>query len=141
MDRSPSEFLEQLDDVIRALQAGLDPVDIENGERSPAAPAKLPLRSSRSTTSTKGKGRGPARYPETLAETDRDLFDALRAWRADLARKAGSPAFIICNDATLVEIATNRPTTPSQLEQVYGLGKSKVARYGVDIFAIVNSFS
>ena len=141
MDRSPSEFLEQLDDVIRALQAGLDPIEIENGKRSSAAPAKFTPRVSRSASSPKGKGRGPTRYPETLSETDRDLFDALRAWRADLARKADSPAFIICNDATLVEIATKRPTTPSQLIQVHGLGESKVARYGVDIFTIVNSFS
>lgn len=137
MDRSPSEFVEQLDDVLAALQAGLDPLAVENGARVAAAAPKFAGRAPKVKAT---KVRGPSRYPENLAENDRELFDALRAWRAERARKAGSPAFVICNDVTLVEIATKRPTTPSQLVRVHGLGEIKVSKFGAEIFTIVKSF-
>ena len=47
------------------------------------------------------------------------------------------PAYVICNDRTLVEIASVRPTTPAQLLGVHGLGEVKVGRFGDELLALV----
>ena len=65
------------------------------------------------------------------------LLDALRTWRTEKARAAGMPAYVICNDRTLVEIASVRPTTPDELLTVHGLGEVKVGRFGDELLALV----
>ena len=65
-----------------------------------------------------------------LAATDAPLFEALRAWRADLAREQGVPAFVILHDKTLRELAVRRPASLSGLLGVPGIGQTKAERYG-----------
>ncbi|MDO8787669.1 MAG: DNA helicase RecQ [Sulfuritalea sp.] len=66
----------------------------------------------------------------TLAAADAPLFEALRAWRADLAREQGVPAFVILHDKTLRELAVRRPASLSGLLGVPGIGQTKAERYG-----------
>jgi ATP-dependent DNA helicase RecQ len=68
---------------------------------------------------------GPA-----LAESDAPLFDALRAWRAGLAREQGVPAYVILHDKTLRELAARRPANPADLLDIPGIGQAKAERYG-----------
>jgi ATP-dependent DNA helicase RecQ len=65
-----------------------------------------------------------------LAESDSTLFDALRAWRAGLAREQGVPAYVILHDKTLRELATRRPANLEDLLGVPGIGQAKADRYG-----------
>jgi ATP-dependent DNA helicase RecQ len=65
-----------------------------------------------------------------LAESDSTLFDALRAWRAGLAREQGVPAYVILHDKTLRELATRRPANLDDLLGVPGIGQAKADRYG-----------
>lgn len=65
-----------------------------------------------------------------LAESDSPLFDALRAWRAGLAREQGVPAYVILHDKTLRELATRRPASLDDLLGVPGIGQAKAERYG-----------
>ena len=65
-----------------------------------------------------------------LAESDSPLFDALRAWRAGLAREQGVPAYVILHDKTLRELATRRPANLDDLLGVPGIGQAKADRYG-----------
>ncbi|KAF0161837.1 MAG: ATP-dependent DNA helicase RecQ [Rhodocyclaceae bacterium] len=65
-----------------------------------------------------------------LAEADAPLFDALRAWRADLAREQGVPAYVILHDKTLRELAARRPPSLVELLGVPGIGQAKADRYG-----------
>ena len=65
-----------------------------------------------------------------LAEADAPLFAALRAWRADLAREQGVPAYVILHDKTLRELATRRPERLADLLEVPGIGQAKADRYG-----------
>jgi len=65
-----------------------------------------------------------------LAAADAPLFDALRAWRAGLAREQGVPAYVILHDKTLRELAARRPASPADLLDVPGIGQAKVDRYG-----------
>ena len=75
--------------------------------------------------------------PADLDDQGRELLDALRTWRTEKARAAGMPAYVICNDRTLVEIASVRPTTPDELLTVHGLGEVKVGRFGEELLALV----
>jgi ATP-dependent DNA helicase RecQ len=65
-----------------------------------------------------------------LEGEDRVLFDALRARRRELADEAGVPAYIVFGDKVLLEMVARRPSTPSQLLQVPGVGQAKLERYG-----------
>jgi ATP-dependent DNA helicase RecQ len=66
------------------------------------------------------------------------VFERLRAWRADIARQQGLPAYVIFHDATLRAIATLVPTTIGQLSTVAGVGEAKLARYGPDVLAVAS---
>ena len=67
------------------------------------------------------------------------LFDSLREARRMLAAEAGVPAYVIFHDSTLREIAAARPTNLAELEQVNGVGRTKLERYGEAVLAAVAS--
>ena len=68
---------------------------------------------------------------------DRPLFDALRTWRAEMAREQSVPAYVIFHDRTLRDIARLRPAAISELARVGGIGGSKLGRYGEAVLEIV----
>ncbi|PWD50624.1 DNA helicase RecQ [Serinibacter arcticus] len=72
-----------------------------------------------------------------LASGDVPLFEALRAWRAGVAKEQGVPAYIVFGDATLRSIATARPTSLDGLGQVSGVGEKKLESYGEAVLAVV----
>ncbi|GAD34282.1 superfamily II DNA helicase [Microbacterium sp. TS-1] len=76
---------------------------------------------------------------EQVAEGDRDLFEALRAWRAEQAREQGVPAYIVFGDATLRALADRRPRTSADLEGITGIGAKKREAYGDAVLAVVAS--
>ncbi len=57
-------------------------------------------------------------------------FDRLRALRAQIARERQLPAYCICHDTTLKQIAEIAPVDLRALEQVKGMGPFKVKMYG-----------
>ena len=74
---------------------------------------------------------------DTLAPDDRDLFESLRAWRAEQSRAQGVPAYIVFGDATLRALAEHRPTTLSQLDGITGIGAKKRDAYGESVLAVI----
>jgi ATP-dependent DNA helicase PIF1 len=80
---------------------------------------------------------------KTRAETaalpppDPELFERLRAWRADKARELGMPAYIIAHDKTLAAVAGLKPISEPELLDVPGFGPKKVETYGADILRVV----
>jgi len=80
-----------------------------------------------------------ASVPEAVAEGDRDLFEALRAWRAEQAREQGVPAYIVFGDATLRALADKRPRTPDDLSGITGIGAKKREAYGDAVLAVIAS--
>jgi ATP-dependent DNA helicase RecQ len=76
---------------------------------------------------TPGRRPGP---DAPAAAVDQPLFEVLRAWRADLAREQGVPAFVILHDRTLRELAAHRPASLPDLLDVPGIGQAKADRYG-----------
>jgi ATP-dependent DNA helicase RecQ len=68
-----------------------------------------------------------------------DLLATLRAWRSEVARKHGVPAYVVLHDATIDDIATARPTTAEQLRGIPGIGDKKLERYGRELIELVNT--
>ncbi|MSQ94585.1 MAG: DNA helicase RecQ [Gemmataceae bacterium] len=71
---------------------------------------------------------------------DRDLADALRKWRFELAKQTGKPPYIIFSDATLRELARIRPSTPAKLLLVYGIGTRKIEDFGESLLACITDY-
>jgi ATP-dependent DNA helicase RecQ len=72
-----------------------------------------------------------------LGDEDRDVFERLRAWRAETAKTASVPAYVVFPDATLVSIATARPTTTDELFAISGVGAKKLEAYGDEVLLVV----
>jgi len=93
-----------------------------------------PDRKGRSPRQAGSRSRGPA--AELPAEAQA-RFEALRAWRAEVARSHGVPAYVIFHDATLREVALNCPRTLDDLGQISGVGVRKREAYGEELLRCV----
>jgi ATP-dependent DNA helicase RecQ len=67
------------------------------------------------------------------------LVTALRAWRSEVARSRGVPAYVVLHDSTIDGIAIVRPTTLEQLRGVAGIGDKKLEHYGAELIAMVRA--
>jgi ATP-dependent DNA helicase RecQ len=66
------------------------------------------------------------------------LWEALRAWRLEEARRQEVPPYVIFHDSTLTEVARDRPVTLTGLARISGIGRSKLERYGNAVIDIVS---
>ena len=73
------------------------------------------------------------------AGDDDPLYEALRAWRGNLAREQGLPAYVILHDKTLRELAATQPASMDELMQVGGIGAAKAERYGEDLLGVLRA--
>jgi len=87
------------------------------------------------------KKREPARskgYVEAgLSEAEQAIFEKLRWWRVETARKHNVPAYVIFHDATMREIARVKPASVDDLRHVSGVGEKKLETYGEEIVALI----
>jgi ATP-dependent DNA helicase RecQ len=88
----------------------------------------------RAAKRAKRSGRDPM---APIPPEDRPLFEALRAWRKEVASEQGVPPYVVFHDRTLMEIALTRPKTGAELGQVNGVGQGKLDRYGEDVLRLV----
>ena len=89
---------------------------------------------------TRGKSRAGRKAPAALGEGDHALFEALRGLRADLARDQNVPPYVIFHDATLAELATQRPMDVDSLVEIGGIGAGKQERYGQAVVDLIRGF-
>ncbi len=93
----------------------------------------LQLRVDRVGGATGGRARSGRNRRRSLDDAPpevRERFEALRALRADLAREADVPPYLVFHDATLREMAERLPRDAATLATVQGVGASKLERYG-----------
>lgn len=85
-------------------------------------------------------GRGSKRRGSDsgLHGDDERTFQRLRETRRTLAQDAGVPPYLVCSDATLVEIVRARPRDLAQLIQVKGIGEKKAAAFGSALVAAIS---
>ena len=65
-----------------------------------------------------------------LTGEEADLYDVLRELRAELAREANVPAYVVFSNATLQDMARKKPRNTTQFKQVSGVGELKATWYG-----------
>ena len=90
------------------------------------------------------RAKSATRTPrEQWLRTEREerLWQALRQWRTELSRADNVPAYIICGDRTLQDIVQQRPSTPCELQNIYGLGEAKIQKFGTQILAVCARFA
>jgi ATP-dependent DNA helicase RecQ len=76
-----------------------------------------------------------------LSGEAQSLFERLRAWRVEAARRHGVPAYVIFHDATLREVARARPLSLDALRGISGVGAKKLEAYGADIINLVEAIT
>ena len=83
-----------------------------------------------------GKGRGrDSSWRAQVSEEDLPLFNALRDWRAERARRDGVPPYVICTNKQLAAMVNARPGSLSGLGAIEGIGKAKLDNYGQELLA------
>jgi ATP-dependent DNA helicase RecQ len=95
------------------------------------------------------RARRPRRDRSRHGETSRpggpadaasaDLVGRLKAWRSEVARSRGVPAYVVLHDSTMDGIAAARPATLSALRDIPGIGDKKLEHYGADLLALVRA--
>jgi len=67
-----------------------------------------------------------------------NLFEALRKLRKQIADSERLPAYIIFSDATLREMASEKPLTEEEMLSISGVGQHKFEKYGQDFLKIIH---
>jgi ATP-dependent DNA helicase RecQ len=114
-----------LDDSARAVLRG----EVRLELRVPTTAAKRGPRATR-----RGVERAP---PLPLDDHGLERYNALKAWRAEVAREHNVPAYVVFHDATLAEMARAAPRTPQDLAGISGVGAKKLEAYGGEILRVL----
>ena len=83
------------------------------------------------------KKRSTAAQPNGNGKSDPALHTALKAWRSEIARKRGVPAYVVLHDATIDGIVRAWPTTLDELRDVPGIGDKKLEHYGEELLRLM----
>jgi superfamily II DNA helicase RecQ len=82
------------------------------------------------TASAKNSKTADESWRKMIQEPDLPLFNTLRSWRAELAKKDGIPPYIICTNRQLAEIVNLKPQSLAGFQRIDGFGNKKVEKYG-----------
>ena len=126
----------KLEDAARGVLKGETSVQLREESAAPGG-AKQSRQSRKRAKDRSGSGSWPA-IPIEADTAEGALFQALRAWRADIAREHGVPAFVVLHDSTLAAIAAAKPDSLSGLRAISGIGDAKLARYGAQLLEVTN---
>lgn len=73
------------------------------------------------------------RPPVVLTPEEKAVVARLKRWRMDRANSQHVPAYMVCPDRTLEQLAREMPETLEALANVYGLGESKISKFGEEL--------
>jgi ATP-dependent DNA helicase RecQ len=88
------------------------------------------------------RGLVPVEEPNGAANAppaafDAELFERLRAWRGEQARRQQVPAYVVLHNSHLEEIARRKPRSVHELGSIKGIGLRRAARYGDELLTLV----
>jgi ATP-dependent DNA helicase RecQ len=78
---------------------------------------------------------------DDLSGVDAALFERLRGWRGEQAKKQRVPAYVVLHNSHLEEISARKPETIHELGAIKGVGLRRAARYGEEILALIHGQS
>ncbi len=98
-------------------------------EKNPDAPERQRRRAQRSFST--------ALLPEPVVDDADPLYNQLRAWRSDRARRDGVPAYMVFSDRTLKALVASQPDNRDSLMRVKGVGPAKIETFGPDVLRLL----
>jgi ATP-dependent DNA helicase RecQ len=119
-----------LTDASRAVLRGEQQVLLRESINQPAGRARRERSGRRTPAAAVGLDAGA-----------QQRFDALKAWRAGVARAHNLPAYVIFHDATLASIASLDPRSLRDLEGVSGIGAKKLETYGPQVMDVLQALA
>jgi ATP-dependent DNA helicase RecQ len=125
--------------VVEITAAG---VSVMRGEQQPpnSLADLLPRRAERSAAPRERTAASDRSYEsEHMTQEMQVRFEALRELRARIARERGMPAFVICHDSTLQQLAREAPGSETELAGVKGMGPYKIKMYGQAFLEVLRS--
>ena len=86
--------------------------------------------------------RGKKAEPESYVPVDptTQLFEQLKTVRTDIARTEGMPPDLVFSDATLMDMATRKPSTIDEMLAVNGVSEKKAVRFGRRFLGAIRKF-
>lgn len=76
---------------------------------------------------------------EELSEDEKIIYNKLKNWRYEKSKELHQPPYIIFHNTHLMSIAKFKPYNLQDLEQINGLGESKIKRYGIEIIEVLEN--
>ncbi|MGH7195641.1 MAG: HRDC domain-containing protein [Candidatus Saccharimonadales bacterium] len=83
----------------------------------------------------------PAEPEEHKPQINEELYEKLRRWRLDRAKKDQVPPYIIAHNKLLESLAANPPASATQLLAAPGFGQKKLETYGEDLLKILEPYA
>lgn len=74
-----------------------------------------------------------------LTDEEKRIFATLKQWRQDKTTQLNIPSFMVCHNTELMTIAKVKPQSLDELSNIKGFGGQKIAKFGDDILALLNS--
>ncbi len=87
----------------------------------------------------KDKDKKVVKKPSIFRVED-ELYEILRTWRNDLAKKKKIPAYTVLTNTTLEELSASKPTELEDLYEINGIGEVKFNKYGQSIIQIIQDY-
>lgn len=138
-----AEILTYYRDSQRITQCGHCDVCLPDSTRRILRPARTKPSELATTPSVSKKSKKKSSRKSAddapLTGLDEIRFNDLRAWRKEKSQQLDVPAFIVCSDKTLKQLAKDNPQSMEALASVYGLGESKIAQFGADILVALGA--
>ena len=77
---------------------------------------------------------------EVSPTKNKDLFEALRRVRKQLADQEAIPAYIVLSDKVLHLLSISRPMTIEAFGNICGIGEFKKKKYGKEFVEVIRQF-
>jgi hypothetical protein len=101
----------------------------------------LPRAASNDSEPESADATRPRKRPDPLHGMNtgqRSLFNHMREWRAELARRDGVPPYVVLTNKQLRDVIFGLPSSPASLRNIEGIGAGKVERYGEPLLAALH---
>ena len=132
-----AEWLVRSDGEYPTLSLGKEAMAVLRSEQQ--AVLRVPKQSLAARGKRQRARDGGAKSTEAreLDAAEQGLFEALRALRRRLANDLGVPSYVVFSDATLADMAQQRPGSPTAFLAVRGVGRKKLESFGEEFLAAI----
>lgn len=156
-DRKRAELLSLIDLLIRqayiqqngfkypTLSLTSEGLAVMKDQQEPVLPKKLfeemTVRASKRDRAA-DKIRPGVPQPSLVGDPEHlNLWQAIRQWRAEVARRKKVPPYTLFWDRTIDDLCLKRPHTLEELGFVFGMGDRKCAAFGKELLAVISELS